>query len=105
MTAPRPRRAWYQRKRVWAAVALWLLLATYIAAYAALVRPAVVLSLGDSGSFVMVADYPHPALRGVFGPAEWIDRRVRPAAWKVVVRETQRILELPSLDEMEAPSE
>ena len=77
MTAPPPRRPWWRRKRTWAAVALWLLIATYIAAYLLLVRPVTV----GFGLIRVVAVYPHPALYPLFAPTEWADRRIRPEVW------------------------
>ena len=80
MTAP-ARRPWWKRKRWAAAGLLWLLMpAVYFPAYLAVLQRRAGLYLSD-GPPVMIATYPYPALVRFFAPAEWVDRRVRPAYW------------------------
>lgn len=62
---------------------VWLLLATYVTGYLATARR-VVLDLSDDtphSQMWVVVEYPHPELGRVFGPAEWVDRRIRPGPW------------------------
>ena len=91
MTAPPPRRPWWKWKRTWAALALWLLLAPLVSAFAFLVwsenRPAVPSSVAARLRVGMTA----AEVRGLLGaPQHVLPRRDGSRQWVFAGRTPSR---------------